>query len=86
MLRDAAVAAGAELFQPAEVRERCSARRTTMRPARWTMAASIAARTVIAACGSWNAKGPFAVARRRAAPSDLFAFKAHFPAAACRRA
>jgi flavin-dependent dehydrogenase len=37
----------------------------------------IGARVVIAACGSWNTSGSFAVnAKRR--PSDLFAFKAHF--------
>ena len=32
---------------------------------------------VIAACGSWNARGLFA-SHRQPAPSDLFAFKAHF--------
>jgi flavin-dependent dehydrogenase len=37
----------------------------------------IAARIVIAACGSWNPKGVFAVTSDAAA-SDLFAFKAHF--------
>jgi len=39
----------------------------------------IAARTVIVACGSWNAKGMFAV-KSAPMPSDLFAFKAHFTA------
>jgi flavin-dependent dehydrogenase len=34
------------------------------------------ARIVIAACGSWNAKGPFAI-DAAPQPSDLFAFKAH---------
>jgi menaquinone-9 beta-reductase len=38
----------------------------------------IAATTVIAACGSWNAKGPFVVPTAGQAASDLFAFKAHF--------
>jgi hypothetical protein len=41
----------------------------------------IAARIVIAACGSWNAKGSFAVPASRRA-SDLFAFKAHFQGSA----
>jgi len=33
---------------------------------------------VIAACGSWNSKGIFAVASPTPGASDLFAFKAHF--------
>jgi flavin-dependent dehydrogenase len=74
LLRDAAVAAGARLFQPVPVvalnREKdgfvCGLGET-----------EIAARTVIAACGSWNTKGVFAVPSAPA-PSDLFAFKAHF--------
>jgi flavin-dependent dehydrogenase len=37
---------------------------------------------VIAACGSWNAKGPFVVPHAATDPSDLFAFKAHFQGSA----
>ena len=76
MLRDAAVAAGAELFQPAEV--------TSLNRAQGGFVCTlddgreIAARIVIAACGSWNAKGVFAVSSPKAKASDLFAFKAHF--------
>jgi flavin-dependent dehydrogenase len=79
MLRDAAVAAGAELFQPVEI--------TALRPGADGFACTlddgreIAARIVIAACGSWNPKGPFVVPSD-AAPSDLFAFKAHFAGSA----
>jgi flavin-dependent dehydrogenase len=72
MLRDAAVAAGAGLLQPAEVvgmRRADEGHVCILDDGR-----EIAAKTVIAACGSWNAKGPFVV--RDA--SDLFAFKAHF--------
>ncbi|MFO1249274.1 MAG: NAD(P)/FAD-dependent oxidoreductase [Alphaproteobacteria bacterium] len=80
ILRDAAVAAGAELFAPVEVtavtRDE-SGFTGTLGDGR-----AIAARTVIAACGSWNAKGAFAVPLRAASPSDLFAFKAHFSGAA----
>ena len=75
LLRDAAVKAGAELFQPAEViglRRDGDAHVAILDDGR-----EIAAHTVIAACGSWNAKGPFAVAARETS-SDLFAFKAHF--------
>jgi menaquinone-9 beta-reductase len=69
LLRDAAVAAGAILFQPAEVAamSRQADRHTD----------EICARVVIAACGSWNTRGPFAVTVN-SRPSDLFAFKAHF--------
>ena len=79
LLRDAAVKAGAVLYQPAEV--------TGLRRdgdhhiATLDYGREIAARTVIAACGSWNAKGPFALPLRDAS-SDLFAFKAHFTNAA----
>jgi flavin-dependent dehydrogenase len=80
MLRDAAVTAGAELYQPADVTG-------LMRDHDiWTCTLddgrSLAARTVIAACGSWNAKGPFAIASAAPHRSDLFAFKAHFSGAA----
>ena len=76
MLRDAALEAGAELFAPVEVMtvERDSDGFTgTLDDGR-----GIAARTVIAACGSWNAKGIFTVPQDAPSPSDLFAFKAHF--------
>ena len=76
MLRDAAVNAGATLFQPAEVRE--FRREAEDRICVLGDGREIAARVVIAACGSWNAKGIFAIAGDKARPSDLFAFKAHF--------
>jgi flavin-dependent dehydrogenase len=77
LLRNAAVAAGARLFQPAEV---MSLRRKQSGGFACVLnGKEFAARTVIAACGSWNAKGPFALASA-AASSDLFAFKAHFTA------
>lgn len=74
VLRDAAVAAGARLYQPAEM--------TALRRGRDGFVCilggtEVAAHTVIAACGSWNAKGPFALPSGPAS-SDLFAFKAHF--------
>ncbi len=76
MLRDAALAAGAEFFAPVEV---TAVTRDgdgfigTLDDGR-----EVAARSVIAACGSWNAKGVFAVPQEKPSPSDLFAFKAHF--------
>jgi flavin-dependent dehydrogenase len=76
LLRDAAVRAGVQLFQPAEV--------TALKRDGETLLCTlddgreIAARIVIAAAGSWNAKGIFAVPAQDDAPSDLFAFKAHF--------
>jgi len=76
LLRDAAVRAGAQLFQPCEV---TAVKRDgeisicTLEDGR-----EIAACIVIAACGSWNAKGIFAVPAQGDAPSDLFAFKGHF--------
>ena len=76
MLRDAAVAAGAWLLQPADLthlRRMDEGHVCVLDDGR-----QIAARYVIAACGSWNAKGPFAVTGAQPAPSDLFAFKAHF--------
>jgi flavin-dependent dehydrogenase len=75
MLRDAAVTAGAQLYQPAEVaglEQEVGQYVCTLEDGR-----RITARVVIAACGSWNAKGPFAVTAESRA-SDLFAFKAHF--------
>jgi flavin-dependent dehydrogenase len=82
LLRDAAVGAGAMLFQPAEVvaiARHADQHALTLRRA--DTADEIYARVVIAACGSWNVRGPFA-ATANARPSDLFAFKAHFRGAA----
>jgi flavin-dependent dehydrogenase len=76
MLRDAAFAAGAALFQPAEV----TGLERTAEGFLCTLedGHALTARTVIVACGSWNPKGIFAVPAERARASDLFAFKAHF--------
>ena len=76
LLRDAAVRAGAELFQPADVIAITPRGETSVCTLEDGL--EIAARTVIAACGSWNAKGIFAVPHSADAPSDLFAFKGHF--------
>ena len=78
LLRDAAVAAGAKLFQPAEVtalRREADGHVLSLR--REETDEEISAPVVIAACGSWNAKGPFAITDKPRA-SDLLAFKAHF--------
>jgi flavin-dependent dehydrogenase len=78
LLRDAAVAAGAILFQPAELvglsrdgdLQHCRLKTVDAE-------IEITAPIVIAATGSWRTKPPLAVnAPER--PSDLFAFKAHF--------
>ena len=76
MLRDAALEAGAELFAPMEVT--AVARDGDNFSCTLDDGRILDARTVIAACGSWNAKGIFAVPSEAASPSDLFAFKAHF--------
>ena len=78
LLRDAAVGVGATLFQPAEVVAIARhADQHALMLRRADSADEIYARVVIAACGSWNTRGPFAgTAKARA--SDLFAFKAHF--------
>jgi flavin-dependent dehydrogenase len=78
LLRDAALASGAMLFQPAEVSaiaKQAHQHTLTLRGA--DSVDEICARVVIAACGSWNTRGPFAAAANARA-SDLFAFKAHF--------
>lgn len=75
MLRDAAVEAGAALFQPADVTH--IKRHEDASLCLLSDGREITADNVIAACGSWNSKGMFAVAAP-ARPSDLFAFKAHF--------
>jgi flavin-dependent dehydrogenase len=72
MLRDAAAAVGAELFQPSEVlnlRRVADGHICFLEDGR-----EISAKTVIAACGSWNRKGLFAIPDA----GDLLAFKAHF--------
>jgi flavin-dependent dehydrogenase len=78
LMRDAAVAAGAQLRQPCElvsvVREHRSLACALQAGGRIAMEH---ARIVIAACGSWSAKGAFRPPRLHA-PSDLLAFKAHF--------
>lgn len=76
MLRNAALDAGVELYQPVEMV------RLTRGGDHFVCSLDdgydLSARTVIAACGSWNAKGPFAITPAKARPSDLLAFKAHF--------
>ena len=82
LLRDAALASGAMLFQPAAVTALARhADHYTLTLRRADTADEIGARVVIAACGSWNTSGPFA-ASANARPCDLFAFKAHFRDAA----
>jgi flavin-dependent dehydrogenase len=76
MLRDAAIEAGVELVQPAEVT--ALARQDDGYVCDLDDGRKIAARLVIAACGSWNSRGIFAVPSLAPRPSDLFAFKAHF--------
>ena len=61
-LRDAAVRAGATLFQPAEVTDLRTQGET--RICGLDDGREIAAPVVIAACGSWNPKGIFAVRAR----------------------
>jgi flavin-dependent dehydrogenase len=78
LLRDAALASGAMPFQPAEVSAIARhADQHTLTLRRADSVDEICARIVIAACGSWNTRGPFAAAATARA-SDLFAFKAHF--------
>src|SRR6185503_15400230 len=74
LLRDAAVAAGARLYQPVEIE---SLKRNGDGFTCLLGGTEIDAHTVLAACGSWNARGMFALPSN-SAPSDLFAFKAHF--------
>jgi len=75
LLRDAAVDAGAELFQPAEIIGHHSG--GAVHRCRLEDGREIASGTVIAACGSWNPREPFAVKHKPRA-SDMFAFKALF--------
>jgi len=76
LLRNAAVAAGANLIQPAEVT--AVERQDGAFFCELDDGRKLAARIVIAACGSWNTKGIFALPSPRLRSSDLFAFKAHF--------
>jgi len=81
LLRDAAVSAGAVLFQPAELV--ALARNGGVQACRLRAGdaqTEITAPIVIAATGSWRAKPPLAVSAPER-PSDLFAFKAHFAGA-----
>jgi flavin-dependent dehydrogenase len=75
LLRDAAVAAGAILFQPAELIT--LTRDGPDHLCRLKTGDQIAAPIVIAAAGSWGRKPPLDVTAPERA-SDLFAFKAHF--------
>lgn len=76
LLRDGAVRAGARLFQPADIASIRSCDVGSI--CTLQSGAEIEAKIVIAACGSWNAKGAFAMPPRKDASSDLFAFKGHF--------
>lgn len=78
ILRDAAVAVGAKLIQPAKLihlLRNADGYIGTLKAGNGT--AEIAARIVIAASGSWE-KSVFPVADEAHRASDLFAFKAHF--------
>lgn len=79
LLRDAATAAGVELFQPNEV-VACG-RSGDEHVCRLDNGRELRSRSVVVACGSWNARGPFAVGHQPGT-SDLFAFKALFRNAA----
>ncbi len=76
MLRDAAEEAGAEIYQPAEVTG--LSRESGGFRCLLDDGGIIVARNVIAACGSWNARGSFAVPAGDPQAFDLLAFKAHF--------
>jgi flavin-dependent dehydrogenase len=78
LLRDAAVQAGASLFQPATVTQ--LNRHLDGHVCRLEIngdVLEITAPLIIAAAGSWRVKPPFAV-ESPCRPSDLLAFKAHF--------
>lgn len=74
LLRDAAVAAGAQLFQPAEA---LSLARDGGEHVVQLDNAELRAPIIVAASGSWSAKGPFALEASPMA-SDMLGFKAHF--------
>lgn len=78
LLRDAAVAAGAQAFQPAELAAvtRCNDGfhcRLTQDDGEQI----VQAKRIVATDGSWTANGPFALPALPSRPSDLLAFKAH---------
>lgn len=75
LLRDAAIAAGVDLFQPQEVT--ALSRHAGAWRAELSDGAVLTAPVVIAACGSWRVTPPFAV-RAPERNGDLLAFKAHF--------
>ena len=77
MLRDAAVAAGATLFQPAEVTA-VDARGDGYRLRAGGRLCADPARIVIAACGSWNAQRRFRGASRRAEAFRSFRLQGAF--------
>jgi flavin-dependent dehydrogenase len=77
LLRDAAVKAGVVLHQPMEVTDLNRTKKGFVCKLEGASASELEAGLVIAAAGSWNHKGPFAVTAPPR-PSDLFAFKAHF--------
>lgn len=79
LLRDAAVENGARLLQPAELigwRRTPSSHICTFKTAQGVC--EIAAKTVVAACGSWSGKNPFAPGVLHPSPFDMFAFKGSF--------
>jgi flavin-dependent dehydrogenase len=79
LLLDAAARAGARVWQPwntVAVQRAPSGRLCTI--VAGTRRAQLAARVVIAACGSWERAPPPLRIDRAHRPSDLLAFKAHF--------
>ena len=79
LLRDAALQAGAQLHQTAELlatRKDGEGHECILRGENGEY--QIAAGIVIAANGSWNSKGPLVLPAYESGPSDLFAFKALF--------
>lgn len=85
MLLDAACAAGANVYQPWRVSacERLSGDfQCTLVSGRGKAQLELTAPVVIAAYGSWDTGRLLAPGGRRAAQSDLLAFKAHFTTAA----
>lgn len=79
LLRDAALAQGVKLMQPAEVvgwRRTPFAHICSLKTEKAEI--EIAAKTVIGACGSWGGKSLFANLIVPPSPLDLFAFKGSF--------
>lgn len=78
LLRNAAVAAGAQLFQPAELTQATRHDGAFQcRLAQDNGEVDLQATLVVMAGGSWTPKGPFALPAATPRPSDLLAFKAH---------